>query len=141
VKRRPEPRRPLAVAGRNAWWGLLVLAFLGSPLTWTPAFGLTPTEVYRSVSPSIVWIGVLDGKDEIVGFGSGVVVNLNGYVATNQHVIDRAARLIVRLPGGQMFRDVTVAYENDGKDIAILYVRSLRMAAVSFGDSDRVQIG
>jgi formylglycine-generating enzyme len=129
--------------GVRAWvqWFCLVVALLSPYLIRSSAFGLTPTDIYRNASPSVVWIGVLDGKGETVGFGTGVIVTSDGYVATNQHVIEKAERLIVRLSGGQIFRDVTIAYENEKKDIAILYVRGLRQTPASFGDSDRLQIG
>jgi len=60
--------------------------------------------IARTLRPAVVHIGawkVDAGKPVYLGLGSGFVINPDGYIVTNQHVIERAAELRVKLADGR----------------------------------------
>src|SRR2546426_12570208 len=60
--------------------------------------------IARTLRPAVVHIGAWEidaGKPIYLGLGSGLIVNPDGYIVTNQHVIERAAELRVKLADGR----------------------------------------
>jgi serine protease Do len=75
------------------------------------------------------------------GVGSGLIVDPKGYILTNQHVIDGATRIIVRLQSGEEFRGQVVGVDEE-TDLAVLKVETQRdLPTVKLGDSNHVQVG
>jgi S1-C subfamily serine protease len=72
--------------------------------------------------------------------GSGFVIASDGLIVTNQHVVDGAAELFVRMRGGRRLR-ATLAGTDERTDIAVLRVDGDGLDAVEFGDSDSVKVG
>ncbi len=74
------------------------------------------------------------------GLGSGVIVSTDGYILTNNHVIDDADTVYVRL-----MDDKTVPAKIVGADpktdIALLKVEEKNLPAIKMGDSDKLQVG
>ena len=62
-------------------------------------------------------------------------------MATNDHVVAKAARVAVKVVTGQVVRDVLVVYEDDTHDIAILAARGLAVQPIPIGDSDQLEVG
>jgi S1-C subfamily serine protease len=78
---------------------------------------------------------------EISAAGSGVVFDAGqGLIVTNNHVIDHADSIIVTLPDGRSFAGKLVGRDAD-TDIAVVKVKADRLAAISFADSDRLEVG
>ena len=74
------------------------------------------------------------------GAGSGVIVSTDGYIATNNHVIENASKITVRLKNGESYPATLVA--TDAKtDVALIKVEATGLAAVTFGDSDTLMVG
>jgi serine protease Do len=76
-------------------------------------------------------------------YGSGIVIDASGLVLTNFHVIDRATKIYVRLPGANRgsYADIVAA---DGRsDLAVLkmLVPPADLKAIKFGDSAKVRKG
>ena len=71
--------------------------------------------------------------------GSGVVVGANGYVLTNYHVVEDASSLKVTV-GDDAYDATLVAYD-ENLDIAIVQAKELKLAPVTLGDSDSLQVG
>ncbi len=74
------------------------------------------------------------------GLGSGVIVSENGYILTNNHVVEGADTIQVRL-----MNEKTLAAKVIGTDlktdIAVLKVDAEKLPAIKIGDSDRLQVG
>ena len=75
------------------------------------------------------------------GAGAGFLVDGDGYLITNHHVVDGAERITVRLASGQTLPATLVGTDPD-TDIALLRVRAeQRLPAVVLGDSDTLRVG
>ena len=73
--------------------------------------------------------------------GSGFIVEKSGYIVTNAHVVEDAARITVKLDSGEEFV-ARVVGTDDQTDIAILKIDVPRdLPFVTFGDSDKVEVG
>jgi serine protease Do len=75
------------------------------------------------------------------GTGSGFVIDAAGYILTNEHVIDRADRITVKLSDGRSLRARLVGSDAD-TDIALIKVEPATPLAVApLGDSDSLRVG
>jgi serine protease Do len=75
------------------------------------------------------------------GTGSGVIIEPEGYILTNHHVIERAERILVKLTDGRTLRAEVVGSDPD-TDIALIKVESSGpFPAASLGDSDTLRVG
>jgi serine protease Do len=74
------------------------------------------------------------------GLGSGVIVSADGYVLTNNHVVADAEQLRVRLSDGREL-ECTVVGADPATDLAVLKVDQLGLPALTFADSDTVEVG
>ncbi len=72
--------------------------------------------------------------------GSGVIITANGYVVTNNHVIEDAERVEVVLDDKRSF-EAKVIGKDSSTDLALLKVEQENLPFVSFGNSDEVKIG
>jgi serine protease Do len=75
------------------------------------------------------------------GTGSGVIIEPDGHILTNHHVIERAERIIVKLADGRTLRARVVGSDPD-TDIALIKVESADpFVAAPLGDSDTLRVG
>jgi serine protease Do len=75
------------------------------------------------------------------GIGSGFIVDARGYILTNQHVIEDATRIRVRLQSGEELVG-TVVGQDEETDVAVVKVDARReLPTVKLGNSDDVQVG
>lgn len=75
------------------------------------------------------------------GLGSGVVVDAeNGYIITNNHVIENADEIVIRLYNGDEY-SVEVVGTDPGSDIAVLKVDAEDITSIQLGNSDEVRVG
>ena len=74
------------------------------------------------------------------GLGSGVIVSTDGYIITNNHVIDSADEIRVRLYGGDEL-DAEIIGTDPETDIAVLKIDRNNLPAIKMGDSDQIRIG
>ncbi|MGD8658113.1 MAG: trypsin-like peptidase domain-containing protein, partial [Desulfobacterales bacterium] len=73
--------------------------------------------------------------------GSGFIIDGNGYVVTNNHVIEDADQIKVKLKDEREF-DATIVGRDPNTDIALLKIESdQKFATVKLGDSDALQVG
>jgi len=72
--------------------------------------------------------------------GSGVIVDSNGYVLTNNHVIDAASEIQVVLGDGRALPARIVGTDPE-TDIAVLQTSGSRLPVASLGTSDQLQVG
>ncbi|MBL8043867.1 MAG: Do family serine endopeptidase, partial [Nitrospira sp.] len=74
------------------------------------------------------------------GQGSGVIVTQDGYVLTNNHVIEGAKTVTVTLPDKREFTGRIVG-SDPKSDIAVVKIDGTQLPTVSWGDSSRLQVG
>ena len=74
------------------------------------------------------------------GIGSGVVLDKNGLILTNQHVICDARKIVVTLADGQVVGGSVVGTDDD-VDIAVIKVDADGLVPAEFGDSDKLKVG
>lgn len=77
---------------------------------------------------------------QVQGVGSGVIVNSEGYILTNHHVVDGALEIKVELTDNRTFTARLVG-SDPPSDLAVLKVDAKNLPAISMGDSDRVRVG
>jgi len=76
------------------------------------------------------------------GSGTGFVVDKNGYILTNHHVIEKADRIKVRMPGDDTDYHARVIGFDDETDLAVLKIDARQpLVPVQIGNSDSVQVG
>ncbi len=75
-----------------------------------------------------------------IGLGSGVIVSAEGYLLTNNHVIDGADDIEVALTDGRQARARLVGTDPE-TDVAVLKIELDRLPAISFGDAEKLQVG
>ena len=76
----------------------------------------------------------------VQGVGSGVIVNSEGYILTNHHVVDGALEIKVELTDNRTFTAKLVG-SDPPSDLAVLKIDAKNLPALSMGDSDRVRVG
>ena len=74
------------------------------------------------------------------GLGSGFIVDANGYIVTNAHVVGDAGEVQVRLADGRELKARVIGRDTP-TDIALIKVDAANLPTVGFGDSDRVRVG
>jgi len=74
------------------------------------------------------------------GLGSGVIVSPEGYILTNNHVVDGATEVQVVLPDRREFK-ARVIGRDEKTDIAVVKIDAGNLPAITIGDSDKVEVG
>lgn len=74
------------------------------------------------------------------GEGSGVIIDANGYIATNNHVVDGAQELVVSLPDGRTFPGKVLGAD-PATDLAVVKIEATDLPVASLGDSDKLLVG
>ncbi|HEX4717415.1 MAG TPA: trypsin-like peptidase domain-containing protein [Thermoleophilaceae bacterium] len=91
-------------------------------------------EVVKAVAPTVVQI------QTPAGLGSGVVLDHDGDVITNAHVVGRFHTFAITLPDGSQHRGELVG-TYPGGDIAVVRLTDARPKPASFGDSSKIAVG
>jgi serine protease Do len=134
----------------------LALVFLVVPPGWSPSAApiwtdqtvplsaATTTapnwvELAKAVKPAVVNV---TGRRDIGGrgVGSGFIINADGYVVTNNHVVEGAGTVQVKLSDG---RELTakVVGRDPKTDLALLKVEATGLPVIGLGDSAALQVG
>lgn len=74
------------------------------------------------------------------GSGSGVIIRSDGYIVTNNHVVDGASKVEVTLNNNKTY-PATVVGTDPATDVAILKIDATGLPVVPFGDSDKLRLG
>ena len=72
--------------------------------------------------------------------GSGVIISQDGYIVTNNHVVDGASKLKVKLNDGRSF-DAKLIGKDSATDLALLKVEAKGLPTLAFGSSDALRLG
>ncbi len=74
------------------------------------------------------------------GSGSGVIIRPDGYIVTNNHVVQDATKISVTLNNNEQF-DATVVGADAATDVAIIKIDAKGLPTIPLGDSDRLRLG
>ena len=77
---------------------------------------------------------------EKVGFGSGVIISKDGYIVTNNHVIEGADVISVKLNDGREFKGRIIGTD-PSTDLALVKIEGEDLPTIPVGDSDQLKIG
>lgn len=114
------------------------------------------TSVAEKVSPSVVQIDVAirDEQNESLpwwlkkkgdagvmrGNGSGVIISSDGYILTNNHVVEDAISITVRTKDGKIL-NAKIKGRDPSTDLAVLKVEATNLVSSKLGDSDAAKVG
>ncbi len=99
---------------------------------------LTYVEIYEKAIPSVVSITCTTQSGRT--YGTGVVLAENGYIVTNNHVIENAQAVSVQLTDGRVL-DGQLVGADEMSDLAVLYVPVGDLTPAEFGDSSMLRVG
>jgi S1-C subfamily serine protease len=77
---------------------------------------------------------------EITGSGSGVIISKDGYIATNNHVVQGAVKIEVTLNDKKTYNGKIVGTD-PSTDLALIKIEEANLPAIYYGNSDEVNIG
>ncbi len=72
--------------------------------------------------------------------GSGVIVDKEGYILTNNHVVEGADKVKVRLNDGREFI-ATIKGQDPRTDLAVLHIKAKELPVARLGDSEKLEVG
>ena len=79
-------------------------------------------------------------KRQQVGTGSGVLISSDGYIITNNHVIDNASEIEITLNNKKVYKAKLIGADASN-DIALLKIEGASFEAITFGNSDNLKVG
>jgi serine protease Do len=105
----------------------------------TPAVVHVKTSYETPVDPYALYRR--DGQSPVrKGSGSGVLISADGYIATNNHVIEDATAIEVILPDRRVFTAELIG-RDPNTDLALLKIKGKDFPIIDFGDSDLLEVG
>lgn len=75
-----------------------------------------------------------------MGLGSGVIIDKDGYILTNAHVVERASQIKVKLSDGREF-DAELKGKDSRSDLAVVKIKAHNLPVALLGNSDDIAIG
>lgn len=99
----------------------------------------------NSYDPFLQFFGIPQGYGapstrEAKAGGSGVIITEDGYIVTNNHVIENATKVKVKLNDGRTF-DAEIVGTDPTTDVALLKVDAKKLPFLKFGSSDALRLG
>lgn len=91
------------------------------------------------IQPAI-WCAIQGGSVPVRGSGSGVTISADGYIATNNHVINNASSIEVIYPDRRVFSAKLIG-SDPNTDLALLKVDTTGLPVVKLGNSDIMEVG
>lgn len=116
---------------------VITLAVLG-----VRAIGQSPAEnkaswaeIVAHIQPAVVVVET----DE--GLGSGFIIKPDGVIVTNHHVVANAKEMAVKLPSGEVYKNVYLLSSDPTNDLAFLKIEAVDLPTIPLGNSNNVQVG
>jgi putative serine protease PepD len=111
----------------------------GTPRPVAQTTDSTAKSVYNGAKDSVAYISAQTGQGTATG--TGFVVSSDGKIVTNEHVVDGATAVTVKLGPNGKETTAQVLGADASKDLALLKVDATNLHALSFGDSSSLQVG
>ncbi|MEL7120373.1 MAG: trypsin-like peptidase domain-containing protein [Bacteroidota bacterium] len=103
-------------------------------------FSIDFVETSKRVTKSVVSIMTFNSQGYPVGTGSGVIYTTDGYIITNNHVVDKSNKVEVRLSDKRTYT-ARIVGKDPTTDLAVLKVNANDLPNIYLADSDRVEVG
>ncbi len=84
--------------------------------------------------------GLQEREFKQTGLGSGVIINADGYILTNEHVVSNADKITVKLPDGRELKG-EIKGKDSRSDLAIIKINASNLPVAVLGDSSALKIG
>ncbi|MCL2747278.1 MAG: trypsin-like peptidase domain-containing protein [Oscillospiraceae bacterium] len=117
------------------------------PIVYQPDKVLTPAQIYDMANMGVVAISTETTVRNVFGqpatqasAGSGFIISEDGYIVTNNHVIEGATTIMVILAGGESYTAKLVG-RDAAEDTALLKIEAEGLTALTWGDSDSLRVG
>ncbi|MDH7482228.1 MAG: trypsin-like peptidase domain-containing protein [Armatimonadota bacterium] len=94
----------------------------------------------RMSSPIEEFFGFPAPKSQVRGQGSGVIIRKDGYILTNNHVVEGANKIVVRLADGRRFKGRIIG-RDPRSDLAVIKIDANNLPVAVLGDSDNLRVG
>ncbi|MEM0139075.1 MAG: trypsin-like peptidase domain-containing protein [Ferroplasma sp.] len=111
------------------------------------SFNSEITEIVENVEKAVVSInstmasGVFEyGTGQLKGSGSGFIVKGNGYILTNNHVVQNAELVEVKLSDGRKYKGNVIGSDPQ-TDLAVISIDEKNLPVLSLGDSEKIKTG
>lgn len=95
-------------------------------------------EIYRKMIPSVA--SIICSTPSGTGTGTGIVMTADGYIITNQHVVEGGMSIEVLLEDQSIY-EATLVGADAISDLAVLKIEASGLTPAEFGDSDATQVG
>ena len=133
------------VSSRVSLAGVELTSFEKASAVSTPSvvfIKTVSTVQYESPFGGLFWdFDPFGSRGKASSTGSGVIVNSNGYIVTNNHVIQGAENITVVLNKGKKEYPAKVVGTDPGSDLALIKIEAADLPAVVIGNSDLVNVG
>jgi len=103
---------------------------------------LSTVEIAKKVRPSVVGISQYTAANSFdpAGEGSGIILNSDGYIITNAHVVQGSAGINVELDSGETYAAKLIGLDVK-TDLAVIKIEASNLVAAEFGNSEAIQVG
>ena len=98
----------------------------------------TVENVAAAVEPSVVKVTSVGGRQEAIG--SGDIITADGYIVTNDHVVEGFSSFTVTLTNGTNYT-ATLVGKDAQDDLAVLKIAATNLKPIAFGDSSKATVG
>jgi serine protease Do len=102
--------------------------------------GGDPFDFFRRFAPGHGRNGVMPRQMPVRGLGSGFIIDPNGIIITNAHVVKDASEVTVKLTDRREFR-AKVLGADPKTDVAVIKIEATNLPAVTLGDSKQLKVG
>ncbi|MDV6234757.1 trypsin-like peptidase domain-containing protein [Leptospira ellisii] len=106
---------------------------------WMDSYSKAVMRAVETVSPAVVHLKVL-GNRSGGGSGSGFLISPDGFIVTNQHVVENSAEISAEFPDGRSLKAMKIG-EDPMTDIAVLKVTSDQYPYLQFSDPTSIRPG
>jgi putative serine protease PepD len=105
----------------------------------TASGSASPTAIYASAKDAVTYVVADTAEGQATG--SGFVVSKDGYIVTNDHVVDGATSVQVMVGTSKQRHDAQVVGVDPSRDLALLKIDATGLKTLSLGDSSKVGVG